>query len=92
MVGIWLVWLGLILLGSAALVGAGEYVERRWPGAIERFIPGSVVELDDDGPWDSYPDGLDYEPTDDDIYNGPGREGGIAYSQQDGRDEHDWSL
>lgn len=32
------------------------------------------------------------EPTDDEIYNGPGREGGIAYSQQDSRDEHDPTL
>lgn len=35
----------------------------------------------------------EFEPSDDEIYNGFGREGGIAYDTSgDMRDEHDWSL
>lgn len=35
--------------------------------------------------WDTYPDGVPGEPTDDDIYN-------RAVYEPDVRDEHDWSL
>jgi hypothetical protein len=37
----------------------------------------------------------DREPTDDELYNGPGREGGIAYGPDDSPGslgEHDWRL
>lgn len=51
----------------------------------------------DPSPWDLYPDGDPNrgEPTDDDIYNGPGVEGGIVHGPDDepgSRGEHDPRL
>lgn len=43
--------------------------------------------------WETYPGGMgDGEPTDDEIYNGYGREGGIGYDVEPAYDEHDRRL
>ena len=34
----------------------------------------------------------DREPSDDELYNGFGMEGGIPYSPEPALDEHDWRL
>lgn len=70
---------------------------RIWPnGSVEAsfratsdHIWGPPIPLVDDSPADE-PE--DREPSDDQLYNRHGMEGGIPYSTTDTRDEHDPSL
>jgi hypothetical protein len=87
-----LVFGGLLLLLAASA------------GVIDWIVGADDAELDEpvpddpewaDYPYAGYPPGRDGEPTDDEIYNGPGREGGIVYDRDDepgSLGEHDWRL
>lgn len=84
-VAYWLLFFGFLLLFLAAAAGV-----------IDWIVDADDGEEQQTSPWDDYPGGgRDGEPTDDDIYNGPGVEGGVVYDQFDGPGslgENDWRL
>lgn len=76
-----LVWFGAVLIVVAAAGGLSEWL------LFRRGHDHAVA--------DGYPGGDDREPTDDEIYNGYGREGGISYDVYDepgSLGEHDFRL